>query len=113
MKRKTIEIGERTFELLSAITEAELQELIQHDKSFSRCYQNPSDTKIAIYKDWMKWANNPYLCDPFGYLECETILVNSFNVFQFTLDIVLDDAFGNPYWLLHITKSHQTACKVL
>lgn len=96
MKRKTIEINDRTFELR---TEHSCYRNLYAGRSVWDCYDRPSRTKEDIYNDWLKWAVDADV-DSFG--------VSSYNCHLFTLSGIYHAPNGDSYFI-RITPAHNYA----
>ena len=110
--KKTLEINGEVFEQGKPI-KGENVRLVKRVCTLDDCYINPSQAKRNIYAYWRKWAHDSELNDGLKWLEFDSMWIDSYNCFQFSLSIVLKDVFGYYAYLLHITKSHQIAYKVL
>ena len=68
-----------------------------------RFYDRPSQYKVFIWLDWLKWARNTEGIKVFE--------ISGANGFKFTIKGLYEDEQGNLYNLL-ITREHNRAIKV-
>ncbi len=69
--------------------------VIRHSKRLHDCYSRPSQTKIAIYNDWMSWAR--------GVENLYTFDVDTYNSNIFTLSGVIES--DKNIEVIHITPT--------
>ena len=76
---------------------------IAGDYEIYRFYDRPSEYKLAIWMDWLKWARTTEGIKVFE--------IASANGFKFTIQGLYEDEQGNFYNLM-ITREHNRAIKV-
>ena len=69
-------------------------------------YGRYSYAKKAVYNEWNKFYNEMNDAD-----YCEFI-ISSYNIFSFTLKMIVYDKECNQYWFLYITRAHNYAVKI-
>ena len=94
-----IEINGRRFKL---DTKATVEETLLHRRSVWDCYEKPSCTKEAIYRDWDSWF---YKGD--GYMTVQSYNCNFFTVSGYTTDITT----GKRYFC-YITYANNNCIEV-
>ena len=72
-------------------------------RNLDECYERPSDTKKAIWNEWVHW---------FVY-DCETTYfgVASYSSNFFSIEGVIE--FEGKSYYLRITKAHNRACEII
>lgn len=73
------------------------------ENAIYNCYDRPSEYKVAIWNDWLKWAR-----ETDGVTGFE---ISSYNCMQFTISGFYVDENGNEY-NIYITKSRNELIKV-
>ena len=99
--KKYIELNNETFEVKKA--KGELHP-IKEVRTLTDCYAKPSDTKRAIYNEWLNW----YLTVDSPVYEIVNMTVQSYNVNMFTIRMDVFDAKTYEFiGQLYITKTRQ------
>ena len=96
--KKTITLNGHTFEVHRSKYTNTLDLAYYRGRTIYDCYERPSHTKVAIYKEWEEWA---YLNNVLHFGVC------SYNTFGFSLQGLVDHC-GHTY-LLRITPTHNYA----
>ena len=99
MKRKTIEINKRIFEVVSS---HDVYRDLHPNRTIRDCYTKPSITKEEIYYDWLKWSVEAGV-ESFG--------VCSYNCHFFTLTGLFYNT-GDECYFLKITPYHNYATRI-
>ena len=88
--------GERLYHIPELVGATRLDEV----------YGRYSYNKKAVYDEWNKFYNEMNDADYCGFI------ISSYNIFSFTLKMIVYDKERNQYWLLYITPAHNRAVKI-
>ena len=69
-------------------------------------YGRYSHAKKAVYDEWNEFYNEMNNADHCSFI------ISSYNIFRFTLQMVIYDKERSQYWFLYITPAHNRAVKI-
>lgn len=100
-KTKMITIGDKHFELCDSTSGSKkLYSGAAHDEIYE-VYDHPSDTKVAIWHDWCKWA----------YANNAELAICGHTCYFFSISGKV--AVGDKVYALHITVAHNRAYEIV
>ena len=100
---KTIEINGHVFEVIKRRTpiEANLRHVFGCDSDIYKCYDRPSQYKVAIWHNWLEWALNTN--------NVASFYISGHNCMQFTISGCYQDPNTGDIYNLYITRDHNRA----